>query len=63
MAGDLHLTLHGDIPNLHIAAQVEIVILDIGLKGLWQKHVIDNAETAHPMCLDAVSKGRAPDPA
>jgi hypothetical protein len=44
-------------------AKVPVILLDRRAIGLWQEHVVDDAETAHTMRLNAISVGSTPDPA
>ena len=62
-AGDLHLPLAAHIPDLHMFAQVPVILLDARRIGLWKKHVVDHAVVANAMRLGAARIRGAPDPA
>jgi hypothetical protein len=55
------LTLAGHIPDLHMFAQVPVILFDRGLERLGQQHVIDHGKAAHAGLFDAVRIGRAAD--
>ena len=60
---DLDLALARDVPDLHMLAQVPVVVLDAALIGLGQQHVVDDGVAAHAERLDAPGVRRAPDAA